>query len=188
LKDDAVVSASFIYNVNKLHMCADADVIALEEVHAKVQGHFTKAEAVKSTGQPVLNEMILAEYQDSGDHYRARILEVAGDGKCTVLFVDYGDTGKLDYKDSYKMTPEFMKLPIMGVPILLDGVPAVNMATFKIGGRMSEVMYSGCVLKMLETLEIGSKDTFVAELTPVGNNASLNDVLAQVTQKLSENQ
>jgi len=41
----------------------------------------------------------------------------------TLLFVDFGDIGKnIDYKGCYQMTQALTKVPIMGLPLLLDGV------------------------------------------------------------------
>jgi len=166
--------------VNKPHVCAEDDDAALADLQAKILEYITNGGAVKnSTMSPVMNEMVLAEYQE--EYYRARIIDVGADGKCTLLFVDFGDTAtKRDYKDCYQITPDFMKVPIMGVPLLLVGTPPVDMSTFNIGLKMEELLYSRVILKLLEPLKMGARDTFDAELTTIDTHTSLNKVLATV--------
>jgi len=95
------------------------------------------------------------------------------------FFVDYGDMGKeVDYRDCYEMSQDFIGVPIMGVPIFLEGVQGMEMPERKrVMKRLEKLTYEPCTLKLLDKLEIVGNATFMGVLTSVKNKMDINELV-----------
>ena len=65
---------------------------------------------------PVVGELVCAPFSFDGGRswYRAQVLEVLGNGRITVLFVDYGNKEDVPLSDIYPLKPQFAEIPIQG--------------------------------------------------------------------------
>lgn len=60
------------------------------------------------TRAPIKDEMVIALY--GGDYFRGRVTQVT-EGKCSVVFVDFGDALKdLKHKDLFEMDPQLFEV------------------------------------------------------------------------------
>uniref|UniRef100_A0A8C0XYI9 Tudor domain containing 1 n=1 Tax=Cyprinus carpio carpio TaxID=630221 RepID=A0A8C0XYI9_CYPCA len=106
----------YCYNYSK------ADAHILTELSYELMKH---CELERASFTPTVGEPCCALFTDAR-WYRAMVLEVFGEGKAKVYFVDYGNSCEVEAAHLKAITPSLLKLPFQAIRCWLAGVEPVE--------------------------------------------------------------
>uniref|UniRef100_A0A672KUI6 Tudor domain-containing protein 1-like n=1 Tax=Sinocyclocheilus grahami TaxID=75366 RepID=A0A672KUI6_SINGR len=107
----------YCYNYSK------ADAHILTELSYELMKH---CELERASFTPTVGEPCCALFTGDARWYRAMVLEVCGEGKARVYFVDYGNSCEVEGAHLKAITPSLLKLPFQAIRCWLAGVEAVE--------------------------------------------------------------
>ncbi|XP_052467605.1 tudor domain-containing protein 1 isoform X3 [Carassius gibelio] len=107
----------YCYNYSK------ADAHILTELSYELMKH---CELERSSFTPTVGKPCCALFTGDARWYRAMILEVCGEGKARVYFVDYGNSCEVEAAHLKAITPSLLKLPFQAIRCWLEGVEPVE--------------------------------------------------------------
>uniref|UniRef100_A0A671MBK6 Tudor domain-containing protein 1-like n=1 Tax=Sinocyclocheilus anshuiensis TaxID=1608454 RepID=A0A671MBK6_9TELE len=107
----------YCYNYSK------ADAHILTELSYELMKH---CELERASFTPTVGEPCCALFTGDARWYRAMVLEVCGEGKARVYFVDYGNSCEVEAAHLKAITPSLLKLPFQAIRCWLAGVEAVE--------------------------------------------------------------
>ena len=90
----------------------------LEQFTHEAQAHCKSSKAVR-VRSPKADLPVLAYFSDDGCWHRATIVAPSSTGTCTVLFVDYGNTEKVETSKLVEIDSKFLDFPMLAVPCCL---------------------------------------------------------------------
>ncbi|KTG04554.1 hypothetical protein cypCar_00000690 [Cyprinus carpio] len=136
----------YCYNYSK------ADAHILTELSYELMKH---CESERASFTPTVGEPCCALFTGDAHWYRAMVLEVCGEGKARVYFVDYGNSCEVDAAHLKAITPNLLKLPFQAIRCWLAGVEPVEgqwtkEAVHKFQGLCAGQPLSGKVLSITE--------------------------------------
>uniref|UniRef100_A0A8C2A723 Tudor domain-containing protein 1 n=1 Tax=Cyprinus carpio TaxID=7962 RepID=A0A8C2A723_CYPCA len=129
-----------------------ADANILTELSYELMKH---CESERASFTPTVGEPCCALFTGDAHWYRAMVLEVCGEGKARVYFVDYGNSCEVDAAHLKAITPNLLKLPFQAIRCWLAGVEPVEgqwtkEAVHKFQGLCAGQPLSGKVLSITE--------------------------------------
>uniref|UniRef100_A0A8C1NT72 Tudor domain-containing protein 1 n=1 Tax=Cyprinus carpio TaxID=7962 RepID=A0A8C1NT72_CYPCA len=107
----------YCYNYSK------ADAHILTELSYELMKH---CELERASFTPTVGEPCCALFTGDARWYRAMVLEVFGEGKAKVYFVDYGNSCEVEAAHLKAITPSLLKLPFQAIRCWLAGVEPVE--------------------------------------------------------------
>lgn len=107
----------YCYNYSK------TDEHTLTEMSFELMKH---CESERAPFTPVVGEPCCALFTGDARWYRAMVLEVCGEGKARVYFVDYGNSCEVDAAHLKAITQSLLKLPFQAIRCWLAGVEPVE--------------------------------------------------------------
>uniref|UniRef100_A0A671KJ77 Tudor domain-containing protein 1-like n=1 Tax=Sinocyclocheilus anshuiensis TaxID=1608454 RepID=A0A671KJ77_9TELE len=112
-------------------------------------------ESERASFTPTVGEPCCALFTGDAHWYRAMVLEVCGEGKARVYFVDYGNSCEVEAARLKAITPNLLKLPFQAIRCWLAGVEPVEgqwtkEAVHKFQGLCAGQPLSGKVLSITE--------------------------------------
>uniref|UniRef100_A0A8C2EYZ9 Tudor domain containing 1 n=1 Tax=Cyprinus carpio TaxID=7962 RepID=A0A8C2EYZ9_CYPCA len=107
----------YCYNYSK------ADAHILTELSYELMKH---CELERASFTPTVGEPCCALFTGDARWYRAMVLEVFGEGKARVYFVDYGNSCEVEAAHLKAITPSLLKLPFQAIRCWLAGVEPVE--------------------------------------------------------------
>uniref|UniRef100_A0A8C1UUE8 Tudor domain containing 1 n=1 Tax=Cyprinus carpio TaxID=7962 RepID=A0A8C1UUE8_CYPCA len=107
----------YCYNYSK------ADAHILTELSYELMKH---CELARASFAPTVGEPCCALFTGDARWYRAMVLEVFGEGKARVYFVDYGNSCEVEAAHLKAITPSLLKLPFQAIRCWLAGVEPVE--------------------------------------------------------------
>ncbi|XP_026132229.1 tudor domain-containing protein 1-like isoform X1 [Carassius auratus] len=136
----------YCYNYSK------ADAHILTELSYELMKH---CELERGSFTPTVGEPCCALFTGDAHWYRAMVLEVCGEGKARVYFVDYGNSCEVEAAHLKAITPNLLKLPFQAIRCWLAGVEPVEgqwtkEAVHKFQGLCAGQPLSGKVLSITE--------------------------------------
>ncbi|KAH7983715.1 hypothetical protein HPB52_013871 [Rhipicephalus sanguineus] len=75
---------------------------------------------------PALGDTVCARYAADGLWYRAAVVSLPQDGKCKVLFVDFGNDDFVPVGDIRPLADQFKAIPLIANCVALQGVKSVG--------------------------------------------------------------
>ncbi|XP_051530628.1 tudor domain-containing protein 1-like [Myxocyprinus asiaticus] len=100
-----------------------ADVHSLTELSFEIMKY---CESEKAPFTPTVGEPCCALFTGDCQWYRAMVLEVCGEGKARVYFVDYGNSCEVEAAHLKAISPKLLKLPFQAIRCWLEGVEPVE--------------------------------------------------------------
>ncbi|XP_058650090.1 tudor domain-containing protein 1 isoform X2 [Onychostoma macrolepis] len=136
----------YCYNYSK------ADSHILTELSYELMKH---CESERASFTPTVGEPCCALFTGDAHWYRAMVLEVCGEGKARVYFVDYGNSCEVEAVHLKAITPNLLKLPFQAIRCWLAGVEPLEgqwtkEAVHKFQGLCAGQPLSGKVLSITE--------------------------------------
>uniref|UniRef100_A0A673N8Y7 Tudor domain-containing protein 1 n=1 Tax=Sinocyclocheilus rhinocerous TaxID=307959 RepID=A0A673N8Y7_9TELE len=136
----------YCYNYSK------ADAHILTELSYELMKH---CESERASFTLTVGEPCCALFTGDAHWYRAMVLEVCGEGKARVYFVDYGNSCEVEAARLKAITPNLLKLPFQAIRCWLAGVEPVQgqwtkEAVHKFQGLCAGQPLSGKVLSITE--------------------------------------
>ncbi|KAG8187346.1 hypothetical protein JTE90_011708 [Oedothorax gibbosus] len=124
-----LVRTSFIENAQKFYVQLAAAELELKKLMDRIK-RYTSTESLSLVHAPLVNTPCLAQFSSKQVYYRA-VIKGVQEGRCSVLFVDYGCSELKDFQELRALPNDFLQLQAQAICCSLNPGDTASEMCFK---------------------------------------------------------